>query len=255
MGTLKGKVQRLATVGLDRSSTIQSMSFFIRMAMLLGKGLNGCQSWMMVALGRTPCIRSVVRYSWCTAVWSRRTGRWLVEEVDKGDWMSPPRPSADRRLLRSSALKRTSRIPWREESQGLGLQRTTRVKHRLNVGFTTFYMKQYQQSVISTHKYKECAFVACFLPAWLWYDTSGNPWVQADHHGSSGLLWPLGTWIWPAQSKSAAELLPRPCPFPGGQHGALPPAWSLHRQSHTLTPEQSAEHHGGRRTKKIITLT
>lgn len=113
MGTLKGKVQRLATVGLVPSSTIQSMSFFSRIAMLLTSGLNGCQSWMMVELGRTPCIRSVVRYSRWIAVWSRRTGAEL--EVDTEDWLSPTRPSSERRSLRSSALKRTSSMPCRGE--------------------------------------------------------------------------------------------------------------------------------------------
>lgn len=127
MGTLKGKVQRLATVGLAISSTIQSISFFSRIAMLLGKGLKGCQSWIIVALGRTPCIRSVVRYSRWMAVWSRRTGGVLEEEVDKDNWMSPPRPSSDRRSLRSSALKRTSRIPCREKSQCMSWQRPTTV--------------------------------------------------------------------------------------------------------------------------------
>lgn len=65
----------------------------------------------MVALGRTPRIKSVVRYSRWIAVWSRRTRGQLEEEVDKEDWMSPPTPSSDSRSLRSSALKRTSRIP------------------------------------------------------------------------------------------------------------------------------------------------
>uniref|UniRef100_A0A0E9RYS6 Uncharacterized protein n=1 Tax=Anguilla anguilla TaxID=7936 RepID=A0A0E9RYS6_ANGAN len=41
MGTRKGKVQRLATVGSRASSTIQSISFFSKMAMLLGRGFEG----------------------------------------------------------------------------------------------------------------------------------------------------------------------------------------------------------------------
>lgn len=117
MGTLNGKVQRLATVGLDTSSTIQSISFFSRIAMLLGKSLNGCQSWMMVALGRTPCIRSLFKYSCWIAVWSRRTGGGLEQKVDKVDSLSPSRPNSERCSLRSSALKRISRIPWREKRQ------------------------------------------------------------------------------------------------------------------------------------------
>lgn len=120
MGTLKGKVQRLATVGMDRSSTIQSMSFFRRIAMLLGKILNGCQSWMIVALGRTPCITSDVRYSRWIAVWSRRTGGVLVEDVDKVEYMSPSEPRSERRSLRSSALKRTRRIPCRKRNLNSG---------------------------------------------------------------------------------------------------------------------------------------
>lgn len=129
MGTLKGKVQRLATVGMDRSSTIQSMSFFRRIAMLLGNILNGCQSWMIVALGRTPCITSDVRYSRWIAVWSRRTGEVLVEDVDKVEYMSPSEPRSERRSLRSSALKRTRRIPCRKRNLNSGCtSRRSKVK-------------------------------------------------------------------------------------------------------------------------------
>lgn len=231
MGTLKGKVHRLATVGLDTSSTIQSMSFFRRMAMLLGNTLNGCQSWIMVALGRTPFIRSVLRYRWWIAVWSRRTGG--ASEVDKDDWTSPATPSSDRRSLTSSALKRSSRIPWGERG---------RTKSELS----QIYNRKHKMDL-------RCAFLP--PPVWLWCGTSGNPLARADHHGSGGSLWHLGTWIWPAQSKSAAELLPHPFLFLGGQHEDLQPAWSPHHQSHTPTPEQSAEGQGGDGEMKQRTYT
>lgn len=184
MGTRKGKVQRLATVGTETSSTIQSMSFLRRMAMLLGKILNGCQSWMIVAWGRTPCITSDIRYSWWMAVWSRRTGEVLVEEVHKVEWISPPRPSWERRSFRSSALKRTRRIPCRTHPSF----NSNSYCHSSTVEWVVQGLKQRAQIkywssfAIST----TCHQYLSLIPAWWWCDTFGNPWVQADRRGSIG---------------------------------------------------------------------